>query len=95
MPSRSRSQATRNRSQPRVLEVVEIQQPTLNRRHDAPEPALAFEQRQACQILTLETQHVEGVEVRPLAADQKLVELRTPVRLQATNLAVQPFVGSE
>jgi hypothetical protein len=57
------------------LQVIEVQQPALNRGHDPQQPALAGEQRQARQILAVDRQSIERIEVRPLAAEQQLVEV--------------------
>ena len=48
-------------------DVIQVQQSTLDNGHKAQQPALALEQRQASQILTVDAEHVECVEVRPLA----------------------------
>jgi hypothetical protein len=89
MPSRSRSQATRKQIATALLDVLEIQQTAVDRRHDAQQPALALEQRQARQILALDVQYIERAEERPLATEQELFEMRSAVRLQAADLAIE------
>jgi hypothetical protein len=37
----------------------------------------------------LDTEHIEGIEVRSLATEREILELRATVRRQATNLAAQ------
>jgi hypothetical protein len=54
--------------------VIQVQQSTLDRRHDRQQPALALEQRRRRHILVLDREHVEGVEGGPLPAEQQLVE---------------------
>ena len=51
------------------FDVIQVQQPGFNRGHDAEQPLLAFQQWQARDVSALDAQHVERIEVRPLAAE--------------------------
>lgn len=53
-----------------MLDVIEIQQPRFDRRHDTQQPALALDQRQAGEIFAFYAQHIKRIESRPLAAKQ-------------------------
>ena len=72
-----------------LVNVIETQQAALNSGHDAPQATLPLEQRQCREIFALDTERIEGVEVRSLAAEQQLVEMRPAVRLQAADLAIE------
>ena len=61
-----------------LLDVIEVEQPALHRRHDRQQSAFALKQRQGCQIVALDGERVEGVEERPLPPKQQLVEVRRP-----------------
>ena len=50
--------------------MIEVEESCLDGRHDAAQPALAFQERQARQGLAVDTQDIERIEVRPLAAKQ-------------------------
>ena len=73
-----------------MLDVSEIQQSSLNDRHDAQQPALALEQRQPRQVLAFDAENIERVEERPLAPEQQRFKVGAAVRVQAADLAVQP-----
>jgi hypothetical protein len=74
---------------PALLDVLEIQPTAVDRRHGTQQPALALEQRQARQIVAIDTEDIEGLEVEPLATDQQVLEMRAAVRLQAADLSVE------
>ena len=74
---------------PALREMLEIQQPAVDRRHEAPQPALALEQRPARQVLAVDAQYIEGVEVGPLTPEQQILELCAAVRRQAADFAIE------
>jgi hypothetical protein len=51
---------------PALLDVLEIQPTAVDRRHGTQQPALALEQRQARQIVAIDTEDIEGLEVEPV-----------------------------
>jgi hypothetical protein len=68
-----------------LRDVIEIQQPAFDTRHDPQQPALALEQRQRAQILAIDHQHVEHIEVRRVSAKQQPIEIAAPVGSQAAD----------
>ena len=72
-----------------MLNVIELQQPGFDRRHDTQQPALALDQRQADEIFASDAQYIERIEVWPLAPKEQLVEVRAAIRLQTANLPVE------
>jgi hypothetical protein len=68
-----------------------LHQAGLDKQHDAEQSALALEQRHPVRSSPSIAQHIERI-VRPLAAEQQLLEVGAAVRVQAADLAVQPGV---
>jgi len=73
--------------------VIDVKQPTLNRRHDATQPAFPLCERPRRQILTVHRQQIEREEVRPVAPEQQVVEVAATVRVEADDLAVEHGIG--
>ena len=71
------------------FDVIDIEQSRLNPRHDAPQSALALHQRQRAKILPIDREQIEREEVRPIAAEQQVVEVRPAVPIEADDFAVQ------
>jgi hypothetical protein len=63
--------------------VIEVEEPALHRRHDRQESAFALEKRQGGHVVALDGERVESVEVRPVAPEKQVVELRPAVGLAA------------
>jgi len=57
-----------------AAQIVHEQQAGFDAGHDRPQPALAFDERPGAQVLTVDLQQIEGAEVRPVAAEQQLME---------------------
>jgi hypothetical protein len=72
-----------------VAEVIEIEQPGLDARHDRLQPALALEQGPLSQIFAVDRERVEDDEVRPVPPEHQVAELRPPIRTEADDFPVQ------
>lgn len=71
------------------LDVLQQAQATLDGRHDATEAALAVDQGQASQILSLDREHVEGDEEGPLPGGTGGSRIAAAVGIEAADSAVE------
>jgi hypothetical protein len=69
--------------------VIDIEQPRVMRRQHLAQSALALEQRPRSEILAVELQQVKRCEVRPVPAEQQVLEAAAAVRSEADDLAVE------
>jgi hypothetical protein len=70
-------------------DVIEVDEAGLDTRHDPPQVALAIEQRAIAEIVPIDAQGVEGDEVRPIAAEEQIVEPAAAVGRQADDLTIK------
>ena len=78
-----------------ALDVVHVEQPRIPTRDDPPENALALDQWQMAQIAAVEIRHVEGVEIRLVAAVEESIKLRPAVSIEAEDFAIQDCLVRE
>ena len=69
--------------------VIEVEQPCFDLWRNRQKSTLALEQRHGAEIFTVQAEHVEPVEVRPLATEQQFVEVAASVRFETTDLVVE------
>jgi hypothetical protein len=66
------------------LERIDVQQTGVDPRHDRAQAALAFDQRAIPEVLAVDAEHIERVEVRPLAAKQQLMKVAPTIGVEQT-----------
>ena len=72
--------------------MIEVEHAAFNLRHDPQQFAFAVEQRERSNVATVDAQQIERVEVRPLSAEQQIIEIAAAVRAETADLAVKDRV---
>jgi hypothetical protein len=70
-------------------DVLDVEQPPIRFRHQAPQERLAFDQWQSADVASIEPQQIEGEEPRRSATSQQRPEQRAPIPPEYHDLAIQ------
>jgi hypothetical protein len=75
-----------------MLDMPDVADARFDARHNGREASLAFMQRPYTQIFAIESQQIEGEEVRPFTTEQQRVELAAAIGRQTADLPVEDCV---
>jgi hypothetical protein len=74
---------------PAARDVIDVAHPALHLRHERLKAHLAFDEREVANIAAIHLQHLESTKERPLSAEQQLVEVGSPVYIEAGDFPIE------